>query len=410
MVEQGSRQRGAIGLMLDPLFGGIFWGKLLSVAGVWLHSVVAAIVVFEATRSAFAVGLVSIAQFAPQLLLTPTSGTWADRGHAWGQMVAGRVLCTIGSGFLTAWMVVVGPLDGWAGAWPVLGASLVLGIGFVIGGPAQQSVIPRLVTVEELPTAMTLNTVPMTVARVAGPAVGALAAVQFGWAAAFAMATATQLVFTAILLAIRFPPGEPWSATNDYSVRAAVGHVWRHRPLLVALVGVTAAGMGSEPTITLAPALAHDLGGGAGLVGVLSSAFGVGAAIGLFTVGVGRRRWSLPTVSSAGIALLTAGMALAAAAVWTPAAITGFAVAGLGFSWSMSSLSTLVQTGAPAILRGRIMALWMVAFVGSRPVAASMLGVIADATSVRIALVSMSLILALIALACRPARLALAPA
>src|SRR5699024_96905 len=153
----------------------------------------------------FAVGLVSVCQFAPQLLLTPLSGTMADRGHVWGQMLVGRILCGIGSLSLTVWFASRGIVDGWSGALPVLGASLIVGLGFVLGGPAQQSVIPRLVRPDELPTAMMLNTTPMTVARIAGPAVGAVVAGQIGAAPAFAIAAVTHLVFTAIIAVIRFP-------------------------------------------------------------------------------------------------------------------------------------------------------------------------------------------------------------
>lgn len=400
------RRRGAIALLLDPVFGGIFWGKLLSLGGVWIHGVVATIVVFDATGSAFAAGLVSIAQFSPQLLLTPISGTMADRGHAWGQMVAGRALCTLGSGCLAIWLIAAGPLDGWARAWPVLAATLVVGLGFVVGGPAQQSVIPLLVSREELPTAMTLNTAPMTISRVLGPAAGALVAARLGPAEAFAIAAGAHLGFTIILVCIRLPAGEPRSADADYSVRAAMGYVRRHPSLLVALGAVAAAGVGSEPTITLAPALVDDLGGDTALVGILASGFGAGSALGLVSLGAFRSLTSIAMASTTGLGLMAVGAAVVAALAVVPAALLGFAIAGLGFTWSMSSLGALVQIEAPAVLRGRIMALWIVAFVGSRPVAASAMGAIADAVSARTAMALMAALLAITAVLCRPARLA----
>ena len=85
--------RGTVGLVLDRQFGVIFWGKLLSGIGVWIHAIVAAIVVFAATGSALWVGLVSVAQFIPQLFLSPLSGKWADRGNLAFQLVLGRLLC-----------------------------------------------------------------------------------------------------------------------------------------------------------------------------------------------------------------------------------------------------------------------------------------------------------------------------
>ncbi|MCD4534900.1 MFS transporter [Nocardioides sp. cx-169] len=403
--EVATRPRGATRLLIDPAFGGIFWGKLITAAGVWIHGVVAAIVVFSATGSAFAVGMVSIAQFVPQLLLSPLSGAWADRGHAWGQIIAGRVVCMAGSGLLAAWILVVGEVDGWAGAWPVLGASLIVGVGFVLGGPAQQSIIPRLVTTAELPAAMTLNTVPTTFARVLGPVVGAMVASHFGAAAAFGVASLAHLPLAVVFIFVRIPEGEARGSDTDYSVRAALRYVRRHRSLRLILLGVTAVGVGSEPTMTLAPSIAHDLGGGATLVGALASAFGVGAGVGLLGVGPAQRVGSQAAVATSGLVLMSLGMVAVSLAVWAPVGLLGFALCGVGFTWSMASLGTLVQLQSPPVLRGRIMALWMVGFLGGRPAAAAVLGGVADAASVRVAVALMAVLLAAVAVISRPSRL-----
>ena len=73
--------RGSYQLMFDPLFGPLFWGKLVSSSGIWIHNIVAAIVAYDLTGSALVVGLVSVVQFAPQLLFAPLSGKMADRGN-----------------------------------------------------------------------------------------------------------------------------------------------------------------------------------------------------------------------------------------------------------------------------------------------------------------------------------------
>src|SRR6201999_4397866 len=96
--------RGAFRLLIDPAFGALFWGKLFAGTGVWIHGIVAAIVVFDATGSALMVGLVGVAQFGPQILLSPTSGKWADAGNPARQILIGRVLCVVGSGALALWM------------------------------------------------------------------------------------------------------------------------------------------------------------------------------------------------------------------------------------------------------------------------------------------------------------------
>ncbi len=172
--------RGALKLMFDPVFGALFWGKMFSVVAVWTHGIVAAIVIFDATGSAVMVGMVGVAQFLPQLILSPTSGKWADVGDPARQILRGRVLCIIGSGSTALWLTLSPDLQGTAAAVPVLVGSTLVGFGFVIGGPAMQSVVPSLIRDGELATAMALNSIPMTIGRILGPAIGAYLAAHLG--------------------------------------------------------------------------------------------------------------------------------------------------------------------------------------------------------------------------------------
>ena len=365
LTNEGETQapRRAIGLMFDPLFGGIFWGKLLSSAGVWVHSIVAAIVIFDSTGSAFKVGLVSVVQFAPQLILSPLSGTWADRGHAARQILLGRILCMLGSGSLALWMMLSPDVDGNALVLAVLLASLLVGMGFVVGGPAMQSIIPDIIRPGELSTAMALNTAPMTSARIAGPMLGALVAAHMGAASAFAIAAGTHLLFAMVIVIVRIPTLRPRVPGRDYSVRVALAHVRRDRTLFLLLIAVAGVGFGSEPSMTLAPATAHQLGGSARLVGELSTAFGVGAAIGLVAVTVFDRRLDSALASAAGLWFMIAGLVGVGVSQSVWSALVAFAIAGFGFSAAMAGLGTLVQERAPVELRGRIMAFWMMGFV-----------------------------------------------
>ena len=121
--------RGALGLMFDPVFGALFWGKMFAVVAVWTHGIVAAIVMYDATRSALMVGLVGVVQFGPQLLLSPTSGKWADTGDPARQILLGRVLCVAGSGFAAVWLFVDPSLQGMAAAIPVLIGRCLSGSG-----------------------------------------------------------------------------------------------------------------------------------------------------------------------------------------------------------------------------------------------------------------------------------------
>ncbi|MDF2830861.1 MAG: major facilitator superfamily 1, partial [Mycobacterium sp.] len=299
-------------LMFDPVFGALFWGKMFAVVAVWTHGIVAAIVIYDATRSALMVGLVGVVQFGPQLILTPTSGKWADTGNPARQILLGRVLCVLGSGLVAAWLFLDPGLQGLAVAGPVLIGSLLVGLGFVVGGPAMQSIVPNIIRDGELSTAMALNSIPMTIGRIVGPAAGAYLAAHLGSGAAFAAAAALHLVFALFIVAVRFPAPPKRRSGTDYRVRAAVKYVWRDRPLLLALLAVATVGIASDPSITLAPSLADALGGDSRLVGTLSAVFGVGAAVGMASLALMRGRVASAWVSSIGLGGLALGSAVLA--------------------------------------------------------------------------------------------------
>jgi MFS family permease len=401
-ARSAERPRGSVRLMFDRTFGALLWGKMFAVVGVWTHSLVAAVVVYDATGSALMVGLVGVVQFGPQLVFSPTSGKWADLGNPARQIFVGRLLCVLGSGSVAALLACMPGASGDQMTAAVLAGSLLVGIGFVVGGPAMQSIVPSLIRDGELPTAMALNTLPMTVGRVIGPAIGAIITAHLGPAAAFVASAGLNFVFVILLAVAHFPPPPKRKSDTDYRVRAALRFVWRDRPLRLALLAVAAVGFASDPSITLVPAMAEDVGGGTGLVGQLTTAFGIGAAVALGLLAWLRGRVGSATVASIGLWLLAAGTGLLAAATTPWLALAGFSLAGLGFGAAMTALSTVVQERAPDELRGRIMALWMVGFVGSRPFAAAVLGGAADFLSVHAAFVISAVVVVLTALCCRP--------
>lgn len=188
-------------------------------------------------------------------------------------------------------------------------------------------------------------------------------------------------------------------------MRAALTYVWRDRPLLLALIAVATVGVAADPSITLAPSLADSLGGDTRLVGTLSAVFGIGAAVGMAALALLRGRIASAQVSSIGLLGLGLGCAVLAGSVVPAVAFAGFALAGLGFGLALTGLSTVVQERAPQHLRGRIMALWLVGFLGSRPIAAALLGGTADLTNVQVAFALAAALTLAVTLVCRPSKL-----
>lgn len=397
------RPRGVLALVFDRQFGAFFWGRLLTAAANWIHTVVASIVVFEQTGSALGVALVTGLQYVPQLVLAPLTGSQADSGNLARQIITGRLLCATGSGVLAVWLTVTNGRPGWAGAAVIMGGSLITGLGQVIGGPAMQAVTPLLVTREELPAAMALNTSPVTVGRFGGPALGATLAVGLGASHAFSVAALAHLVFVLMMFAVHIPR-VPKTIGDEFTMRAALVHVRRDRPLLMLLVATAALGYGSEPVVTLAPPLAKELGGGATITGVLTTSFGAGAAAGLVVTAALAQRLRLSVVPMAGILLMAAALAAPALAPTTSLAVVAFGSAGFGFVMALTSSSTLIQLRVPSQLRGRVMALWLMGLLGTRPIAAVVVGMVSDHLGVGTALMMIAASLAILGGMCRPSR------
>lgn len=395
-VTEDHPPRGSLGLLRDRQFGPYWAGKLLSTAGIWVHNVVAAIVTYQLTRSTLMVGAVAIAQFGPQLLFAPLSGAQADRGDPRRQLVLGRLIAAVGSGALALAIAVVG-LDGLPGAWPVIASAGVVGIGFVVGGPAMQTLLPTLVRPNELPTAVALNHLPPTIGRSAGPVFGTFLLVSFGPAAAFAFTGITNLLF-ALVIALVLPAGTGRGPgrTGTGTVRDGLRYLRTAPRVAYLLLGVLALGFGTDSVVTLTPALSDAFGRGEGLVGWFASAFGVGAAAAFPFLRALRERFGLTRTGVAGLGLLCAGSAMAGLAPVPAVAVAAFVVAGVGFNCAVTGLTTQLYTYVPEGFRGRMMALWSVAFLGARPVAAAINGAIADATSVTVAFVSAAVTIAAI--------------
>jgi predicted MFS family arabinose efflux permease len=255
------------------------------------------------------------------------------------------------------------------------------------------ALLPAIVREGELPSAVALNSLPFTIARGIGPALGALIASTLGPAAAFGAAAVTHAVFALamtriVIRHIHRPTG------RDRRIRAALHYLRADRPTVLLMLGVTALGIGVDPSVTLTPSLARDLGGGAGLVGVLASAFGVGAGGAYLVLRRWRERFGLASTAVTGLCVFAAATVLLALSTIPELSVTAFVLCGTGMTFALTSQTTLIQQRVPENLRGRVMAIWSVAYLGSRPLAAAYNGAVADAVSVTAALLSVAIVLA----------------
>ncbi len=397
------RPRNSFALVADPVYGPYFIGKLLANCGIWIQNIASVTLVYQLSGSAFLVGLVSFAQFTPQLLFAPLSGALADRGDPRRQLVLGRLICFLGAAILAGWVWAADDLAD-VPAWLVMSTATIAGIGFTIGGPAMQSLLPAMVREGEVGRAVALDNLTFSVGRAVGPAAGGVLAATAGYEVAFGVAAVTHLLFVLVVVRLRVRPAARAEGAT-YSVRGGLRYLRTDPVVALLILGVAAVGVGADPAITLAPALSDSLGGGPELVGLFASAFGVGAIVAFFVQALLRRYLAHGRLALLGLALLAASV-LALPFTSSPvAAILAFSAGGAGMTLALTAFTTLLYERVPQEYIGRIMALWLVGFVGSRPLAAALSGGVADLASVDAALGTTAAVVLVVAWFCRPSAL-----
>ena len=270
-------------------------------------------------------------------------------------------------------------------------AALVIGFGFGQGvatafsTPAQQALFVSLVPREDVAAAVALNSMTFNIARAVGPAAAGAAVGGLGIAPAFALNAASYLLFTAALALVR-----PRRQERPESSRLRESfHLLRREPRLgAALLIVMAVGFASDPINTLAPAFAHVFSRPDTFSGFIIGVFGAGAVTAAFLVA---GRAASRTRMAATLLLLAGGVTAFSLSPWLPLAFAFLFVGGVGYLASNTAATSFLQLGVAESQRGRIMALWSIAFLGLRPVASLMDGAIASAAGVRVAGVALSM-------------------
>ena len=311
----------------------------------------------------------------PVLLLAPWAGALADRVDRRRLLFLTQAAAAASSATLAALA--------WGGAateWVVIGFSAAMGVTSALSSPAQMSLVTALVDEEDVPQAVALNSMTFNLARAVGPASAAAVIAGLGLPWAFAVNSASYLLLIAGLALVH--PREEERAQRA-SLLESLRLLRENRSLVLALAVVMVAGFGSDPVNTESPAFAHAFGRSASWAGIVVACFGAGAVAAAFLVAgrvAGSRRRLALTLGALGV-----GVALFAVTPWLPLALVFLAVGGFGYLGSNTAATTRLQLGVEPSQRGRIMALWTIAFLGLRPVASLLDGALAGAFGVRVA-------------------------
>lgn len=359
-----------------------FRGQIVSVSGTWMQTVAQAWLVLSLTDSGVALGLVTAAQFLPMLLLGPWGGVLADRVDkrrflVGTQIAAATCAATLGilvvSDVIEVWMVAV--------------IAVALGVVNALDVPVRQSFVSELVGPDLVPNAVSLSSTVMHGARIVGPALAGVLIALWGTGPCFLLNAAS---YGAALVALaRMRPAElhrseprPRAAGQ---LREGLRYVWatpalRTPLLLMATIGTLTYEFGVSLPLLARYTFGTDAGGYSVMLATMSAGAVIGGLLAAATNRASHRRLGF---AAAGLGALTLSIAVAPT---FPAALAVLPLLGaVSVMFITLANATLQLTSSPE-MRGRVVALYAVAFLGTTPIGGPIIGAIAERAGARAAL------------------------
>ena len=371
-------------LLLGRNFGPYFVGNLMSNMGTWIQNIALALLIFRLTGSTFLVAMTTFSQFLGLIVLAPWTGSVADRFDRRRLIVLTQVVASLSGGILAlvTYLGLVTP------AW-LIGTALLFSITKAFLLPAQQALVTQLVERKDLQAAVALNSITFNLARAVGPVIGAGVILTLGFTWAFSINALSYLALAGAVMVVRIERREAGRTTEGTSLLETI-RVVRKDPLIgPLLIAVAATSMAVDPVSNLTPAFAVEIYGKPDtFTGVLIGMFGLGAALtAAFVVTKVRATFRSISLGMAGLGVAIVAFGMSGHPNTGMAALF---VGGIMYIVSVTLSTTLVQINTAEDHRGRVMALWGVAFLGLRPLASLVDGSVATLVNVRMAALVMA--------------------
>lgn len=366
-----------------PNYRRYFAGQLISLSGTWMQTVAALWVILTLTDSGVAVGLTTALQFLPMLLIGAWGGLLADRIPKRRLLITTQALMTIpavglfavtAAGVVTPWMVYL--------------AVFAFGALNAIDNPARQSFVYEMVGPDRVVNAVSLNSVIVQAARIVGPALAGVLIATVGVVPCFGL---NALTFVAMILALwRMDPARlhagPVAERKPEAIRAGIRYVWRTPELMVPLALMALVGtLGFNFQVVLPLLAKFSFESGAMTYASLVSAMAVGSIAGALVNG--HRGRTGPRLIAGGALAFGISALLAAAMPSLALEIVMLALLGAASVTFAATVNSTLQLAVSPEMRGRVMALYSVVFLGSTPIGAPLTGWLAQNYDPRVALV-----------------------
>jgi MFS family permease len=371
----------------------------VSLSGTWVQTVAETWLVLKLTHSGVAVGVAAALQFAPMLLGGAWGGLIADRLPKRGLLIATQTAMAVPALTLFA-LTASGTIE----LWMLYALICARGAVNAIDNPARQAFLVELVGPDRLLNAVSLNSALVNTARIVGPAIAGLLITTIGVAPCFAVNAASFLAMIAALRAMdrRALRTAPRAARAPGQLRGALHYVRSTPQLLIPLALTGVVGTFTFNFQILLPLMASfTFHGDAGDYAALTTAMGVGAILGALANGTRSRvRPALLVGAAVGFGALTLLLAGAPTTLLATVLLVPVGAASVAFS---ASCNSALQLAVEPRMRGRVMALYSVVFLGSTPFGAPLMGWLAGAAGPRAAFAAGGLVAIAAGLAARVA-------
>jgi len=343
-------------------------------AGTWMQIVAQSWLVLQLSGSATALGVVTSIQTLPVLLLGPYSGLIADRFDKRKLLIVTQTasgLLALALGILTLTHQVT--------LWQVMVFAALLGLCNCFTNPSRSAFTSEMVGPDELRNAVSLNSVLINCARAVGPAVAGVVIAAGGTGLCFLVNAASFLavIFSLATLDVSRLYQPPRTQRAPRQVREGLSYVKRTPNLLVPLVMLAIVGCLAYEFQVVLPVMARDsFGNGAQTYGFMTAAMGAGAVVGGLYVAAKGQTGLKVMVRSAALFTVVLAIAAVAPTLWLEL-IALFLVGAVSVGFLSQGSSTL-QLGAKPTMRGRVVALWIVALQGTTPIGGPIAGVVTE--------------------------------
>lgn len=372
-----------------------FAGQLISLAGTWMQQIAMSWLAYSLTHSAFVLGLIGFASQLPILAFGGFGGVWSDR------VDRRRLLMWTQSLSMFQALLIAGlAWEGWISAPVLVLLAFILGCINAVDMPARQSFVVYLVEDrEQLPNAIALNSLLINSTRFVGPALAGFVVAYMGEAVCFLINALSYLAVLLALRAIRARAVEGSAIPALRALKEGLNYTFNHPDIRTCLILIAAMGFLVTPYVVLMPIYAKNIfGGDATTFGTLISSTGAGSLMaGLY---LARRTSTRGLRRKVSLASVISGAALAVFALNSHLGLAYPILMVLGFSMiiAIAGGNTMIQTWVRDDMRGRVMATFSMAFLGTAPLGSLAAGSIAHAVGVRPTLLACGLLAMLIGL------------